>query len=63
MLARKASGRVNGFVVEGPTAGGHNAPPRGRLQLSVEGEPIYRERDERWGFRSGSPVPTRSRLA
>jgi nitronate monooxygenase len=45
MLARKASGRVNGFVVEGPTAGGHNAPPRGRLQLSVEGEPIYRERD------------------
>ena len=29
-LARKASGRVDGFVVEGPTAGGHNAPPRGR---------------------------------
>jgi nitronate monooxygenase len=45
MLARKASGRVNGFVVEAPTAGGHNAPPRGRLQLSVEGEPIYGERD------------------
>jgi nitronate monooxygenase len=45
MLARKASGRVNGFVVEGPTAGGHNAPPRGRLQLSVEGEPVYGDRD------------------
>jgi len=28
-LARKASGRVDGFVIEGPTAGGHNAPPRG----------------------------------
>ena len=46
MLARKASGKVNGFVVEGPTAGGHNAPPRGHLQLSVEGEPIYGERDD-----------------
>ena len=45
MLARKANGRVDGFVVEGPTAGGHNAPPRGSLQLSVEGEPIYSERD------------------
>ncbi|MCH7847364.1 MAG: nitronate monooxygenase [Planctomycetes bacterium] len=45
MLARKASGKVNGFVIEGPTAGGHNAPPRGRLQLSVEGEPVYGERD------------------
>jgi nitronate monooxygenase len=45
MLARKANGRVNGFVVEGPTAGGHNAPPRGRLRLSAGGEPIYGERD------------------
>ena len=39
-LARKASGRVDGFVVEGPTAGGHNAPPRGPLQLSPAGEPV-----------------------
>jgi len=46
MLARKASGKVHGFVVEAPTAGGHNAPPRGKLQLSVEGEPIYGDRDE-----------------
>ena len=46
MLARKASGTVNGFIVEGPTAGGHNAPPRGRPQLSVEGEPVYSHRDE-----------------
>ena len=28
MLARKASGEVDGFIIEGPTAGGHNAPPR-----------------------------------
>jgi NAD(P)H-dependent flavin oxidoreductase YrpB (nitropropane dioxygenase family) len=45
MLARKTSGRVNGLVIEGPTAGGHNAPPRGKLQLSSKGEPIYGERD------------------
>ena len=44
-LARKANGRVDGFVVEGPTAGGHNAPPRGRPPLSATGEPVYGERD------------------
>jgi nitronate monooxygenase len=45
MLARKASGRVDGFVVEGPTAGGHNAPPRGEPAFDGRGEPIYGERD------------------
>ncbi len=44
-LARKSSGRVDGFIVEGPTAGGHNAPPRGLLQLDPAGEPIYGLRD------------------
>jgi len=44
-LARKSSGRVNGFVVEGETAGGHNAPPRGRLQIDANGEPVYGPRD------------------
>jgi len=44
-LVRKANGRVDGFVVEGPTAGGHNAPPRGRPPLSATGEPVYGERD------------------
>lgn len=44
-LAKKSSGRVDGFVVEGETAGGHNAPPRGPLQLSANGEPIYGPRD------------------
>lgn len=44
-LARKANGRVDGFVVEGPTAGGHNAPPRGEMTLTAEGEPLYGDRD------------------
>jgi nitronate monooxygenase len=44
-LLRRASGRVDGFVVEGPTAGGHNAPPRGKLQLNATGEPVYGQRD------------------
>jgi len=46
MLAKKSDGRVDGFVVEGPTAGGHNAPPRGKQQLSDRGEPVYGDRDE-----------------
>ena len=45
-LQRKANGRVDGFIVEGPTAGGHNAPPRGKLQLNAVGEPLYGERDQ-----------------
>ena len=36
---------VDGFVVEGPTAGGHNAPPRGALTLDGHGEPVYGPRD------------------
>ena len=44
-LRRKSSGRVDGFVVEASIAGGHNAPPRGPMQLTPEGEPIYGERD------------------
>jgi nitronate monooxygenase len=44
-LARKSSGRVDGFIVEGDSAGGHNAPPRGPLTLNAIGEPIYGERD------------------
>jgi nitronate monooxygenase len=45
MLVKRSTGRVDGFVVEGPTAGGHNAPPRGQMALSLEGEPIYGKRD------------------
>lgn len=46
VLARKAMGRVDGFVIEGPTAGGHNAPPRGDAPLNARGEPVYGDRDE-----------------
>jgi len=44
-MVKKANGRVDGFIIEGPTAGGHNAPPRGKLQVNDIGEPIYGERD------------------
>jgi len=45
MLIRRATGSIQGFIIEGPLAGGHNAPPRGKLQLSSLGEPIYGPRD------------------
>jgi nitronate monooxygenase len=44
-MVRKANGKVNGFIVEGPTAGGHNAPPRGKPIFNDAGEPVYGERD------------------
>jgi nitronate monooxygenase len=44
-MLRRATGRVNGLVIETPIAGGHNAPPRGKLQLNAAGEPVYGERD------------------
>lgn len=44
-LAKKSNGRVDGFVVEGELAGGHNAAPRGPLQLDMRGQPIYGPRD------------------
>jgi nitronate monooxygenase len=44
-MVRRSNGKVDGFVIEGPTAGGHNAPPRGQLVLSDKGEAVYGERD------------------
>ena len=44
-LTRRSTGTVDGFIVESPVAGGHNAPPRGALIVDVEGNPIYGERD------------------
>jgi len=46
VLARKASGKVDGFVIEGPMGGGHNAPSRGELRSNERGEPVYGLRDE-----------------
>ncbi len=45
-LARKASGRVDGFVIESSAAGGHNAPPRGGKAPGPDGQPVYGPRDE-----------------
>lgn len=41
---KKASGKVQGFIIEHYTAGGHNAPPygsHGQMILNEWGEPIY----------------------
>lgn len=45
-LKKKSTGSIEGFIVESPLAGGHNAPPRGPMKLNDLGEPIYGERDE-----------------
>jgi nitronate monooxygenase len=37
--------KISGFVIEGSSAGGHNAPPRGQVQLNARGEPIYGPKD------------------
>lgn len=44
-LSRKSTGKVDGFVVEFPTAGGHNAPPRGGMNLDENSQPVYGPRD------------------
>lgn len=44
-LATRAEGSVEGLVVEGPPAGGHNAPPRGTAQFTESGETKFGERD------------------
>lgn len=45
-LARDERIRPDGFVVEGNRAGGHNAPPRGRLVLDDVGQPVFGPRDQ-----------------
>lgn len=45
-LSKRSTGTVEGFVVESPVAGGHNAPPRGTLTLDSDGNPVYGERDQ-----------------
>jgi NAD(P)H-dependent flavin oxidoreductase YrpB (nitropropane dioxygenase family) len=44
-LAKDPATAPDGFVVEDHCAGGHNAPPRGRLQLDGDGQPVYGPRD------------------
>lgn len=44
-LVKKCQPPVDGLVIEYPTAGGHNAPPRGAMMLDENNEPIYGEKD------------------
>ncbi|MFQ6610453.1 MAG: nitronate monooxygenase [Fidelibacterota bacterium] len=44
-LIKKTNGFIDGFIIEAPTAGGHNAPPRGKSMLNDRGEPLYGDRD------------------
>jgi len=46
MLVKKSTSPIDGLIVEDHTAGGHNATPRGRMQLSGQGEPVYGTRDD-----------------
>ncbi len=45
-LMRRATGSIEGLIVEGSKAGGHNAPPRGAGELDDSGQPVYGPRDE-----------------
>jgi len=45
-LAEDPLTRPDGFVIEGPSAGGHNAPPRGPRHIDGLGQPVYDERDD-----------------
>ena len=44
-LARDEVTRPDGFVIEGPTAGGHNAPPRAKNSVAPDGQVTFSERD------------------
>jgi len=45
-LNRDPEIRPDGFIVEGPRAGGHSSPPRGKVLLDEAGDPIYGARDD-----------------
>lgn len=44
-LKKRANGEIQGFVIEMPIAGGHNAPPR-VAAFNERGEPVYGAKDE-----------------
>jgi len=45
LMRRLPAGLISAWVVEGPTAGGHNAPPREK-RYDAAGRPVYGKRDE-----------------
>jgi nitronate monooxygenase len=46
ILIRKVGAGIDGLIIEGNVAGGHNAPPRGKTQYNAAGEPVYGSRDD-----------------
>lgn len=44
-LNKDVETRPDGFVIEGPSAGGHNAPPRGKNPIGENGQSLFSERD------------------
>ena len=46
MLLKRSTGRVDGFIVEGPTAAGHSAPPRARRRTDMSAPPAYGPEDD-----------------
>lgn len=44
-LGRDPITRPDGFVIEGPTAGGHNAPPRSKENLTPDGQIFFTDKD------------------
>ncbi|MDO8471433.1 MAG: nitronate monooxygenase [bacterium] len=46
MAERLPSGSIQGFVIELPTAGGHNAPSRTKGVFDETGQPVYGKKDE-----------------
>ena len=46
MAKRLPAGSIQGFIVELPTAGGHNAPPRKKGVFDGTGQPLYGTKDE-----------------
>lgn len=46
MTRRLPTGSIQGFVVELPTAGGHNAPPREKGAIDESGQSVYGPKDD-----------------
>jgi NAD(P)H-dependent flavin oxidoreductase YrpB (nitropropane dioxygenase family) len=46
MASKLPVGSIQGFVIELPTAGGHNAPPRTKGVFDETGQPVYGPKDE-----------------
>ncbi len=45
-LAKDEKTRPDGFIVEGPSAGGHNAPPRSKDSVGSDGQSKFSELDD-----------------